>query len=66
VRAELLNTRTAGIDTNTLTTFTLLLIIRTQRYMWSLDKTWMHSKIVPADILPLMAKYALPFNQSAK
>ena len=38
VRAELLNTLTAGIDTNTLTTFTLLLVIRTQRYMWSLDK----------------------------
>jgi len=38
VRAELLNTCTAGIDTNTLTTFTLLLVIRTQRYMWSLDK----------------------------
>jgi len=38
VRAELLNTRTAGIDTYTLTTITLLLVIRTQRYMWSLDK----------------------------
>jgi len=38
VRAELLNTCTAGIDTNTLTTFTLMLVRRTQRYMWSLDK----------------------------
>ena len=38
VRAELLNTRTAGVDTNTLTTFTLLLVIRTERYMWILDK----------------------------
>jgi len=38
VRAKLLNTRTASIETNTLTTFTLLLVIRTQRYMWSLDK----------------------------
>jgi len=38
VRAELLNTRTASIDTNALTTFTLLLEIRTQRYMWSLYK----------------------------
>jgi len=26
----------------------------------------MHSKIVPAELLPLMAKYTLPFNQSAK
>jgi len=38
VRAELLNTYTAGTDTNTLTTFTLLLVIRTQHYLWSLDK----------------------------
>ena len=38
VRAELLNTFTAGIDTNTLTTFTSLLVLRTQHYMWSLDK----------------------------
>ena len=38
VRVELLNKCTAGIDTNTLTTFTLLLVIQTQRYMWSLDK----------------------------
>jgi len=38
VRAELLNTCTAGIDTNTMTTFTLLLVIQAQRYMWSLDK----------------------------
>jgi len=34
MRAELLNTCTAWIDTNTLTTFTLLLVIRTQR-SWS-------------------------------
>ena len=39
VRAELLNICTAGIDTHTLTTLTLLLVVRTQRYMWSLDKT---------------------------
>jgi len=38
VRAKLLNTCTAGIDTNTLTMFTLLLVIRTQRHVWSLDK----------------------------
>jgi len=38
VRVELLNTCTAGTDTNTLPTFTLLLVIRTQRYIWSLDK----------------------------
>ena len=38
VRAVLLNTCTAGIDTNTLKTFTLLLVKRTQHYMWSLDK----------------------------
>ena len=39
VRAELLNTHTAGIlDTNTMTTFTLLPEMRTQSYMWSLDK----------------------------
>ena len=40
VRAELLNTCTctAGIDTNTLNTITLLLVIRTQRYIWSQDK----------------------------
>jgi len=38
VKVELLNTCTAGTDTNTLTTFTLLLVIRTQHYMSSLDK----------------------------
>jgi len=26
----------------------------------------MHSKIVPAELLPLMAKYTLPFNKSVK
>jgi len=26
----------------------------------------MHSKIVPAELLPLVEKYTLPFNQSAK
>jgi len=58
VRAELLNTCTAGIDTNkTLTTFTLLLVRRTQGYMWSLDKVGCTEKIVPAEVLPLMAKY---------
>ena len=29
-------------------------------------QSWMHSKIVPAGLLPLMAKYTLPFNQSVK
>jgi len=38
VRAEPLNTRTAGTDTNTSTTFTLLLVMPSQRHMWSLDK----------------------------
>jgi len=38
VSVQPLNTHRAGIDTNTSTTFTLLLVIRTQRYMWSLDK----------------------------
>jgi len=38
LRAELLNTRTASVHTKTSTTFTLLLVIRTQHYMWSLDK----------------------------
>ena len=33
-----LNALTAGIDTYTLATFTMLLVIRPQRYMWSLDK----------------------------
>ena len=45
VRVELLNTFTAGIDTNTLTTFTLLLIVRTQRCMWSLDKVGCTAKL---------------------
>jgi len=27
-------------------------------------QSWMHGKIVPAELLPLMAKYTLPFNQS--
>ena len=27
---------------------------------------WMHSKIVPAEFLPLMARYTLPFNKSIK
>jgi len=46
------------------TTFTLILVVRTQRYMWSLDKGGFssNSKIVPAELLPLMAKYTLPFN----
>jgi len=34
VRAELTTTRVAGIDTNHSATFTLLLAIRTERYMW--------------------------------
>jgi len=35
VRLEPLNTRTAGIDMKHSTTFTLLLVIWTQRYMWT-------------------------------
>jgi len=44
VRADLLNMRTAGIDINTSTTFNLLLGIRIQRYMWSLDTGGCRSK----------------------
>ena len=35
---ELLNTRTADTDTNISTTLTLLLVMQTQRHIWSLDK----------------------------
>jgi len=35
VKPEPLNTITAGINTNHSTAFTLLLVIRTQRYMWT-------------------------------
>jgi len=49
VRTELLSTYTAGIDNNTLTTFTLLLLIRTQRYMWSLDKVGCIAKSTQQD-----------------
>ena len=65
VRAEPLNTRTARVGTNTSTTFTLLLVIRTQRNMWSLEKGGCssNSKIVPAEIT---RKYTLPFNKSVK
>jgi len=34
VNSEPLNTITAGINTNHSTVFTLLLVMRTQRYMW--------------------------------
>jgi len=60
VSGEPLNTRTAGTDIKTSTRFTLLLVIRTQHYLW-LDKggNSSNSKIVPAELLPLMAKYTL-------
>jgi len=56
MRAEPLNTRTAGTDTNTSTTFSLLLAIRTQCCIWSLDKGGRssNSKIVPAGLLSLI------------
>jgi len=56
MRAEPLNTRTAGTDTNTSTTFSILLAIRTQCCIWNLDKrgcSW-NSKIVPAELLLLI------------
>jgi len=68
VRAEPPNIRTAGTGTNASTTFTFLRVIRTQHYMWSLDKGGYSSniKIVPVELLSLMAKYTLPFNKSVK
>jgi len=58
VRGETLNTRTAGTDMKTSTRFTLLRVTRTQHCMWSLDKGGCGSnrKIVPWELLPLMAK----------
>jgi len=56
MRAEPLNTRTASTDTNTSTTFSLLLAVRTQCCIWSLDKGGCssNSKIVPAELLSLL------------
>jgi len=61
VRGEPLNTRTAGTDITTSTPVTLLRVIRTQHYMWSLGKGGCssNSKIVPTELLLLMAKYTL-------
>jgi len=39
VRAELLNTRTAGMDTNHSTMVALLLVTRTLLYLW--EQKWM-------------------------
>jgi len=61
VRAEPTNTRTAGIDTNHSTTFTLLL---EQRYVGKGGYS-SNCKIV-LELLPLMAKYTLPFSKSVK
>jgi len=45
----------------------LTLVIQTQRYMWSLDKSGcIAQQIVLAELLPLMAKYTPPFNKSVK
>ena len=60
--------RCSTVQTNTSTTFALRRVIRPQHYMWSLDKGWCssNSKIVPVELLPLMVKYAQPFNKPAK
>jgi len=39
MRLEPMNTRTEGIDIKHCTTFTLLLVIRTQTYMWTKGDT---------------------------
>ena len=59
----LLHTRTAGIDTNHSTTFTLL-----QESALCVDKGGYSSncKIVSAELLQMMAIYSLPFSKSVK
>jgi len=63
VRAEPTNTRTAVIDANHSTMFTLLLefnlVCGQRRKQFELQN-------VPAELLPLMAKYTLPFSKSVK
>jgi len=69
LKAEPLNTRTAGTDTNTLTTFTLLLVIRTQRYMWSLSgQRWMQFELQnsPSRAFAIDGKIDTTFQQICK
>jgi len=61
VRAEPTNTHTAVIDTNHSTMFTLLLEFNVEK-----GGNSSNCKIVPAELLPLMAKYTLPFSKSVK
>ena len=65
VRAEPRNNRTAGIDTNHSTMFMLLLELNVTVYV---NKGGYSSnrKIVPAELLQLMAKYTLPFSKPVK
>jgi len=63
MREEPTNTRTAVTDTNHSTMFTLLL-----EFNLYVDKGGNSSncKIVPAELLPLIAKYTLPFSKCVK
>jgi len=65
VRAEPRNNRTAGIDTNHSTMFMLLLELNVTVHV---NKGGYSSncKIVPAELLQLMAKYTLPFSKPVK
>jgi len=60
VRAEPTNNRTAGIDTNYSTMSTLLLKLNVM-----CEQRWIQFKLQnsPAEILHLMAKYALLFSK---
>jgi len=64
VRAEPRNNRTAGIDTNHSTIFTLL----QERNVIYVGKGGYSSngKIVSAELFPLMAKYSLLFTKFVK
>jgi len=65
VRVEPTDTGTAGRDTNHSTAFTLLLelnVMYGQRWIAYSS----NCKIVSPQLLPLMAKYTLPFSKSVK
>jgi len=74
VRAELTSTRTAGIDNNHSTSFTVLVlrIIRTQLYMWLWTKMdavrrsprWMQFEQVPISPSRAFASYGKMYIES--
>ena len=65
VRVEPTNSRTAGIDTNHSTMFTLLLELNVMQYV-NKGRYSSNCKILPAEFLHFMAKYTLPFGKPVK